>query len=169
MRRFRVEVEIPALVIAGRLCDKLRHAAVVDGICLRPIEERADIGVARAELFPRISLTGLAGLASDALGSLLSGGALTTTLAGDAAYTIFDAGGRRANVAVSEAERDAALAAYELANRFNEYPWMVDLTVWRARRSPALLARLAGVLDESQDPSDFVSARGLVRLLFQPR
>ena len=60
-------------------------------------------------------------------------------------------------------------AAYELANRFNEYPWMVDLTVWRARRSPALLARLAGVLDESQDPSAFVSAQGLLRLLFQAR
>jgi multidrug efflux system outer membrane protein len=75
----------------------------------------ADIGVARAELFPRISLTGLAGLASDTLGSLLSGNAFPTTIAADAAYTIFDAGGRRANVAVSEAERDAALAAYELA------------------------------------------------------
>jgi multidrug efflux system outer membrane protein len=75
----------------------------------------ADIGVARAELFPRISLTGLAGLASDTLGSLLSGDAFPTTVAGNLAYTIFDAGGRRANVAVSEAERDAALAAYELA------------------------------------------------------
>ena len=75
----------------------------------------ADIGVARAELFPRISLTGLTGLASDTLGSLLSGNAFPTTIAADAAYTIFDAGGRRANVAVTEAERDAALAAYELA------------------------------------------------------
>lgn len=75
----------------------------------------ADIGVARAELFPRISLTGLLGLASDALGSLLSGDALSATVGSGVAATIFDAGGRRANVAVSEAERDAALAAYELA------------------------------------------------------
>ena len=73
----------------------------------------ADIGVARAALFPRISLTGLVGLASDTLGSLLSGGFFPTTLGADAAYTIFDAGGRRAGVAVSEAQRDAALAAYE--------------------------------------------------------
>jgi multidrug efflux system outer membrane protein len=75
----------------------------------------ADIGVARAEMFPRISLTGLLGTASDTLGSLLSGNAFPTTLAADVAYTVFDAGGRRANVAVSEAQRDAALAAYELA------------------------------------------------------
>lgn len=75
----------------------------------------ADIGVARAALFPRISLTGLVGLASDTLGSLFSGDFFPTTLGADVAYTIFDAGGRRANVAVNEAERDAALAAYERA------------------------------------------------------
>ena len=75
----------------------------------------ADIGVARAELFPRISLTGLLGLASDALGSLFTGGAFTASAGADAAQTIFDAGGRRANVAVSEADRDAALASYEKA------------------------------------------------------
>jgi multidrug efflux system outer membrane protein len=75
----------------------------------------ADIGVARAELFPRISLTGLLGLASDALGSLFTGGAFTATAGSRATQTIFDAGGRRANVAVSEAQRDAALASYEKA------------------------------------------------------
>src|SRR3546814_8532124 len=32
---------------------------------------------------------------------------------GDATATIFDAGGRRAGVAVTEAQRDAALAGYE--------------------------------------------------------
>jgi multidrug efflux system outer membrane protein len=75
----------------------------------------ADIGVARAALFPRISLTGLLGVASDALGSLFTGDAFRASAAADAAYTIFDAGGARANVAVSKAQRDAALASYELA------------------------------------------------------
>jgi multidrug efflux system outer membrane protein len=75
----------------------------------------ANIGVARAELFPHISLTGLLGLASSALGSLFTGGAFTATAGADASYTIFDAGGRRANVVVSEAQRDAALATYEKA------------------------------------------------------
>jgi multidrug efflux system outer membrane protein len=75
----------------------------------------ADIGVARAELFPRISLTGLLGLASSALSSLFTGGAFTATAGADASYSIFNAGGRRANVAVSEAQRNAALASYEKA------------------------------------------------------
>lgn len=73
----------------------------------------ADIGVARAQLFPSLSLTGLLGLASTALADLFTGGAFNFTAGADAAYTIFDAGGRRANVAVSEAQRDAALASYE--------------------------------------------------------
>jgi multidrug efflux system outer membrane protein len=75
----------------------------------------ANIGVARAALFPRISLTGLLGLASDALGSLVSAGAFSATGGAGASYTIFDFGGRRAQVAVSQAQRDQALASYERA------------------------------------------------------
>ena len=73
----------------------------------------ADIGVARARLFPSISLTGLLGFASNALGSLFDSGSFSWSAGGDASATIFDAGGRRAGVAVSEAQRDAALASYE--------------------------------------------------------
>jgi multidrug efflux system outer membrane protein len=73
----------------------------------------ADIGVARAQLFPSISLTGLLGFASNALGSLFDSGSFNWSAGGDATAPIFDAGGRRAGVAVSEAQRDAALAGYE--------------------------------------------------------
>ncbi|MBB6426489.1 efflux transporter outer membrane subunit [Sphingopyxis sp. JAI128] len=73
----------------------------------------ADIGVARAALFPSISLTGLLGFASDALSSLFDRGSFNWSAGGDATATIFDAGGRRAGVAISEAQRDAALAGYE--------------------------------------------------------
>lgn len=73
----------------------------------------ADIGVARAALFPRISLTGLLGFASDALSSLFDGGSFNYSVGGDASATIFDFGGRRAGVDVTKAQRDAALASYE--------------------------------------------------------
>lgn len=73
----------------------------------------ADIGVARARLFPTISLTGLLGFASDALSSLLDGGSFNWSAGGDATATLFDFGGRRAGVDVTKAQRDAALASYE--------------------------------------------------------
>ncbi|MDE8653454.1 efflux transporter outer membrane subunit [Novosphingobium album (ex Liu et al. 2023)] len=75
----------------------------------------ADIGVARAQLFPAISLTGLLGFTSDALSSLFSDGAFHYSAGGDASWSIFNAGGRVANVDVSKAQRDAALASYEKA------------------------------------------------------
>ncbi|HTH28753.1 MAG TPA: TolC family protein, partial [Sphingobium sp.] len=73
----------------------------------------AEIGAARAELFPRISLTGLAGFACDALSSLFTGGAFSWQGTGTVSYSIFRAGAGRATVKASEAQRDALLATYE--------------------------------------------------------
>ncbi|HEX4693194.1 efflux transporter outer membrane subunit [Sphingomonas sp.] len=73
----------------------------------------AEIGAARAELFPRITLTGLLGLASNALGALFGGGAFNWQAGANASYPIFRAGAGRANVAISQAQRDAAVATYE--------------------------------------------------------
>ena len=56
-------------------------------------------------------------------------------------------------------------ALYEKANRINAHPWLADLLIWRARRSPGLLRRMAGVLDESYSPSDLITPRRLLRLL----
>ena len=75
----------------------------------------ADIGTARAELFPSISLTGLLGFASNALSALFDKGAFTASLGANASWSIFNAGGRVANVDVAKAQRDAALATYEKA------------------------------------------------------
>ncbi len=73
----------------------------------------AEIGAARAALFPRISLTGLVGFASTALSSLFTGDAFNYSVAPNVSYPIFQAGAGRANVRYTEAQRDAALASYE--------------------------------------------------------
>jgi multidrug efflux system outer membrane protein len=73
----------------------------------------AQIGAARAALFPRITLTGLLGFASTALTKLLTGGAFGWSAGADAAYTIFQSGAGHANVRLSEAERNAAIATYQ--------------------------------------------------------
>ena len=73
----------------------------------------AQIGVARAALFPRITLTGLLGLASTSLAGLFSGGAFQWSPGSDVTYTIFQGGAGRANVRLTEAQRNAAVATYQ--------------------------------------------------------
>ena len=75
----------------------------------------AEIGAARAALFPRITLTGLAGLASNALSSLFSGAAFNYSAGANVRYSLFSGGAARAGVAQTEAQRDAAVAGYERA------------------------------------------------------
>jgi outer membrane protein, multidrug efflux system len=103
--------ELPAGVDSGVL---LRRPDVVQAeYTLRAAN--AEIGAARAALFPRISLTGLLGFASNALTGLFSGGGFHWSAGADGSYTIFNAGAGRAGVALSQAQRDAALASYEQA------------------------------------------------------
>ncbi|MBC9033093.1 efflux transporter outer membrane subunit [Sphingomonas sp. JC676] len=103
--------ELPAGIDSGIL---LRRPDVVQAeYQLRAAN--AEIGAARAALFPRISLTGLFGFASDALRTLFSGGAFNWSAGASGSYPIFSAGAGRAGVALSEAQQQAAVATYEKA------------------------------------------------------
>ena len=73
----------------------------------------AQIGAARAALFPRITLTGLLGFASTALTRWFTGGAGAWSAGADATDTIFQSGAGHANVRLSEAQRNAAVATYQ--------------------------------------------------------
>ena len=75
---------------------------------------RANIGAARAAFFPRISLTGAAGLASSALGSLFGGDGLTWSFGPSISVPIFTGGRGRANLTVARARENIALASYEV-------------------------------------------------------
>ena len=77
----------------------------------------AQIGAARAALFPKISLTGLLGFASTSLLKLFTGGAFGWSAGADATYTIFNAGASKANVRLTEAQRAAALSTYQKATQ----------------------------------------------------
>ncbi len=103
--------ELPAGLDSGIL---LRRPDVVQAeYQLRAANAR--IGAARAAFFPRISLTGLAGLSSTALSSLFTGGAFTWTLAPSATLPIFDAGTNAGNLAYAKAQRDLQIATYQKA------------------------------------------------------
>jgi geranylgeranyl reductase family protein len=55
-------------------------------------------------------------------------------------------------------------ALYERANLVSRYPWLSDVLIWRARRSQRLQQRLSGVLNETSNPGQLFTFKGLVRL-----
>ncbi|HJV95043.1 MAG TPA: efflux transporter outer membrane subunit [Albitalea sp.] len=79
------------------------------------IAANANIGAARAAFFPRITLTGSAGSASDQLSGLFKSGSFAWTFAPQALLTVFDAGRNQANLNVAKVNREIAVAQYEKA------------------------------------------------------
>ena len=56
---------------------------------------------------------------------------------------------------------------YETASHVNHRPWLADLVIWRARKSPRILRRMAGMLEETQNPGRLFSWRGMSKLMFE--
>ncbi|MCS0589518.1 efflux transporter outer membrane subunit [Massilia norwichensis] len=77
------------------------------------IAANADIGAARANYFPRITLTGSGGTASTELSGLFKSGSYGWSFAPQAILPLFDFGARRAGVESARAGRDIAVAQYE--------------------------------------------------------
>ncbi|WP_039955884.1 TolC family protein, partial [Xanthomonas graminis] len=75
----------------------------------------ARIGVATADLFPRISLSGFVGFLSGDAGALLQGGSKAWSLTPSISWAAFDLGSVRARLRASEAQADGAAADYEKA------------------------------------------------------
>lgn len=75
----------------------------------------AGIGIARAEFFPRISLSGLLGLNAATFGNLFRAESLVHSLGAGLSWTPLDSGGIRARIAGSEARALQSLATYEQA------------------------------------------------------
>jgi NodT family efflux transporter outer membrane factor (OMF) lipoprotein len=73
----------------------------------------ANLGAARARLFPSISLTSSAGFASTDLSNLFKSGAFVWSVAPTLNLPIFDMGTRRAGVKVAEVDQQIALSNYE--------------------------------------------------------
>lgn len=71
------------------------------------------IGAARAAFYPRITLTGSAGVASNTLSNLFEGGNKVWSFGPSISLPIFDGGANRANLAVAEVQRDIQIANYE--------------------------------------------------------
>ena len=73
----------------------------------------ANIGAAKARLFPTISLTGSAGYASTDLSDLFKSGSFVWGFGPSLDIPIFDWGTRKANIKISETDQKIALSDYE--------------------------------------------------------
>jgi multidrug efflux system outer membrane protein len=79
----------------------------------RLIGANANIGAARANFFPRISLTAALGTLSLGLSNLFGSGSETWSIGGSADVPIFDFGRNQGNLNYAKATRDAMVAQYE--------------------------------------------------------
>jgi multidrug efflux system outer membrane protein len=105
--------QIPPDVPAGLPSALLERRPDIRAAEQNLIAANAEIGVAKAAYFPRISLTGLLGGQSNQLSSLFSPSSGVWNFAAQASQPIFTAGRIKSNVRFTQAMRDAALVEYE--------------------------------------------------------
>jgi NodT family efflux transporter outer membrane factor (OMF) lipoprotein len=133
MHRIAVLVGEPPAALAGELAPEAplptAPGALVVGVPAELLRRRPDlaraerelaaatarIGEARADLYPRLTLTGSVGLRSEELKELLGSDAGFAALGPNVVWPIFAAGRIRANVEVQDARAEQALARYEQA------------------------------------------------------
>ena len=115
----------------------------------------ANIGAAKAAFFPRITLTGQVGLASSDLGDLFNYS--VWQFAPRITLPIFDAGANQANLELSQANRDIAVAQYQRSIQvaFRE---VADALAGRATYGDQLRAQQAQTAAE-QRRSDLAELR----------
>jgi NodT family efflux transporter outer membrane factor (OMF) lipoprotein len=106
---------VPPSVPAGLPSSLLERRPDIREAERRLVAANARIGAARAEYFPRISLTGLLGGQSRALTELFTGPARNWSFTPAAAFPLFDAGRIRAGVRLAEGAERETLATYEKA------------------------------------------------------
>ncbi len=106
-------IEVPPSVPAGLPSALLERRPDIRAAEQQLIAANAEIGAAKAEYFPRISLTGFFGVQSRALSDLLTGPARLASASVGAAAPIFNAGRTRANVRFTEAVQREMVVNYQ--------------------------------------------------------
>lgn len=100
-------------VAIGDPAAMLRHRPDVRAAERRLAAATAEIGVATADLFPQVRISGFLGYAAGSASDLGSSGTGNWLLAPSVSWGVFDLGRVRANIRAEKAEAAAALAAYE--------------------------------------------------------
>ncbi|MBV9265136.1 MAG: efflux transporter outer membrane subunit [Acidobacteriaceae bacterium] len=110
--RSLIELGAPSAVPAGLPSDLLERRPDIRQAEQTLIAANAQIGAAKALFFPQISLTGLLGVQSRALGDLFSGPARNQDISPAGVLPIFNAGQLRNNLRLAQAQTREAVANY---------------------------------------------------------
>jgi multidrug efflux system outer membrane protein len=106
------ENALPPAVPAGLPSTLLERRPDIRAAEQNLIAANADIGVAKAAYFPRLSLSGILGGQSTQLSSLFSGPNSAWSFVPQLSQPIFTAGRLRSTVRLAEAQRDSAVVQY---------------------------------------------------------
>jgi multidrug efflux system outer membrane protein len=99
----------------GEAGDLLRRRPDVQAAERRLAAQTARVGVATADLFPRVSVTGFVGFLSGDLSSLGESASRAWSIAPTVSWPGLDIGGARARLRAQQARGDASLAQYDQA------------------------------------------------------
>jgi outer membrane protein, multidrug efflux system len=105
----------PSSLPVGLPSDLLRRRPDIRAAERQLAAANANVGVAVANLYPKINLLDLASLASLHLDTLFEGRNGTNVGAGYSTWSLFEGGRLRADVKISKEQRDQALLAYKKA------------------------------------------------------
>jgi len=105
----------PLEIAVGVPADTLRHRPDIRRAERELAAQTARVGVATADLYPRLTLGGSIGLESLSLSHLLVTGNRNSSIGPRITWNLFDAGAVRRNIEVQSALQEQALVQYETA------------------------------------------------------
>ena len=150
----------PARAVAlpiGDVSALLRHRPDVRVAERRLAAETARTGVATADLFPRVKVTGFIGLLSGDVGSLFHGDSAAWAVSPSVTWPAFDFGGARARLRAQKAKGAESLAAYH-QTVLRAIEDLNDAVVAYGQRQ-AQVARLAEQVDAARKAADLARIR----------
>jgi multidrug efflux system outer membrane protein len=139
---------VPPKVPVGLPAELLRRRPDIRRAERQLAAATAGIGVAVADLYPKLSLTGSLGLASLHLTDLPKGASRFWSIGPTLSWPIFDAGRIQANIAVQDARTDQPLSSYQqtVLTALED----VENTLVAYRREQVRRAQLADAVEANQ-------------------